>query len=122
MALKANTTTEVVVRACESVLKSLTYDRGKEMTLHGLLSHLLGIDVYFADPHAPWQRGTNENTNGLIRDFFPKGTDFSGCSEEDVLKVQVLLNTRPRKILGFQTPESVLSTHLRCRSHKAENL
>lgn len=114
--LGSNMTSEAVVRACEQRLvafpeelrKSLTYDRGHEMSLHQQLTQVLGINVYFADPHSPWQRGTNENTNGLIRDFFPKGTDFSQCTIEDVQTVETLLNTRPRKILNFATPREII--------------
>lgn len=122
--LKTDMTSITVVMGCEKALKSFpdflrksfTYDRGKEMTLHELLSSLLGIEVYFADPHSPWQRGTNENTNGLIRDFFPKGTDFSKCTEEEVLNVQILLNNRPRKTLNYQTPNEVLNAYLNCQT------
>ena len=88
--------------------KTLTYDRGKEMSFHEMLTKETGILVYFADPHSPWQRGTNENTNGLIRTFFPKGTDFSMYSEDDFSKVQKLLNNRPRKALRFLTPNEFL--------------
>jgi IS30 family transposase len=110
-----------VIKACKEELgrlpkelqKSLTYDRGKEMTHHEQLTSTLGIQVYFADPHAPWQRGTNENTNGLIREFFPKGTDFCQYSEDEIRHVEGLLNIRPRKILGFRTPEEVLHVYLR---------
>ena len=91
----------------ENLKKSLTYDRGKEMVQHKQFSLDTGIDVYFADPHSPWQRGTCENTNGLIRDFFPKGTDFSKISYEEIKHVQNLLNERPRKTLNWKTPEEV---------------
>ena len=84
---------------------SLTYDRGKEMVQHKKLTEDTGIDVYFADPHSPWQRGTNENTNGLIRDFFPKGTDFSKVSYEEIKHVQDMLNERVRKTLNWKSPE-----------------
>jgi len=66
-------------------------------------------NVYFADPYSPWQRGLNENTNGLIRKFYPKGTDFSKISEREILKVQDLLNNRPRDLLGFNTPKQVFA-------------
>ena len=87
--------------------ESMTYDRGLEMTLHELFTKLTGTKVYFADPRSPWQRGTNENTNGLIRDFFPKKTDFSNYDEKDFERVERLLNERPRKVLGFRTPREV---------------
>ncbi len=88
--------------------KTLTYDRGKEMTNHEFFTKETNIPVYFADPHSPWQRGTNENTNGLIRTFFPKGTDFATIKLKDFSKVQELLNNRPRKSLGFLTPKEFL--------------
>ena len=93
----------------EPLKKTLTYDRGTEMTYHEILTEKTGIEVYFADPHSPWQRGSNENTNGLIRNFFPKGTDFSNYSEEDFHRVQKLLNNRPRKALDFSTPIEFLN-------------
>jgi transposase, IS30 family len=93
----------------KSLTKSLTYDRGSEMSWHEVLTKNTGISVFFADPHSPWQRGTNENTNGLIRQFFPKRTDFSKCTIEDLQKVQDLLNSRPRKVLGFRTPQEKLT-------------
>lgn len=92
--------------------ESMTYDRGLEMTLHQLFTNLTGATVYFADPRAPWQRGTNENTNGLIRDFFPKKTDFSNYTQEDFQKVEDLLNDRPRKVIGFRTPREVFEEAL----------
>ena len=86
---------------------SLTYDRGKEMVQHKQFTEDTKIPVYFADPHSPWQRGTNENTNGLIRDFFPKGTDFSKVSYEEIKHVQDMLNERIRKTLDWKSPEEV---------------
>lgn len=83
---------------------SLTYDRGKEMADHKLFTQETKIQVYFADPYAPWQRGTNENTNGLIRQYFPKGTDFSIIPYKEIKRVQDLLNGRPRKVLKWKTP------------------
>jgi transposase, IS30 family len=114
-------TSPAVIEACKEELgklpkelqKSLTYDRGKEMAHHEQLTAALGIQVYFADPHAPWQRGTNENTNGLIREFFPKRTDFCQHEEKEFSKVKMLLNNRPRKILGFRTPQEVFEAYLR---------
>ena len=91
----------------EELKKSLTYDNGTEMTLHKIITKQTGMPVYFADPGCPGQRGTNENTNGLIREFFPKGTDFKTISRSELKRVEKLLNQRPRKILGFRTPEEV---------------
>lgn len=87
--------------------KTLTVDNGREFTLHKKLAAALGMKVYFCDPHAPWQRGTNENTNGLLRQFFPKKTSFSLISPKAVEIVVGLLNNRPRKRLGWKTPAEV---------------
>jgi len=87
---------------------TLTYDRGKEMAEHKLFTKETKIQVYFADPYSPWQRGTNENTNGLIRQYFPKGTDFGTIPRKEIKRVQNLLNGRPRKILKFKTPFEVI--------------
>lgn len=84
--------------------RSLTYDRGTEMSQHKLFTEETKIQVYFADPYSPWQRGTNENTNGLIRQYFPKGTDFRNISLSEIKKAESRLNSRPRKMLGFYTP------------------
>lgn len=84
--------------------KSLTYDRGSEMSEHKLFTEETKIQVYFADPYSPWQRGTNENTNGLIRQYFPKGTDFSLVPLSAIREAEARLNSRPRKTLGFYTP------------------
>lgn len=84
--------------------KSLTYDRGLEMSEHMLFTKYTKIQIYFADPYSPWQRGTNENTNGLVRQYFPKGTDFSNVSIQEIQKAESQLNSRPRKTLHFYTP------------------
>ena len=84
--------------------KTLTYDRGKEMAEHKLFTKETKIQVYFADPYSPWQRGTNENTNGLIRQYFPKGTDFRNISLYQIQEAEKRLNSRPRKVLEFRTP------------------
>jgi IS30 family transposase len=91
---------------------TLTYDRGKEMAEHERLAQQLKIQVFFADPYSPWQRGTNENTNGLLRQYLPKGTDLSGYTQRELNAIAHRLNTRPRKCLNFATPLEVYA-HLR---------
>jgi IS30 family transposase len=92
------------VRVPAVMRKTLTYDRGREMAEHERLATKVGIDIYFADPHSPWQRGSNENTNGLLRQYFPRGTDLSRFSQAYLNKIALRLNQRPRKTLGFETP------------------
>lgn len=87
--------------------KTLTYDRGKEMAEHMRLAERLAIRIFFADPHCPWQRGTNENANGLLRQYLPKGTDLSGYTQRELNAIAHRLNTRPRKCLNFATPLEV---------------
>lgn len=93
----------------EHLRKSLTYDQGQEMADHKMFTKQTKVKVYFAHPHSPWERGTSENTNMLIRDFFPKGTDFSRVSKNSLEKVQDLLNDRPRKVLDFYTPREAFT-------------
>jgi IS30 family transposase len=88
----------------EALKKSLTYDQGREMAEHQRLTRDTRVQVYFAHPASPWERGTNENTNGLLRQYFPKGTDFNKVSTCDIKRAQEQLNGRPRKCLGFATP------------------
>ncbi|MFW1754286.1 IS30-like element ISAba125 family transposase, partial [Acinetobacter wanghuae] len=84
--------------------KTLTYDRGREMAEHKILEEDLGIDVYFCDPHSPWQKGTCENMNGLIRQYLPKGIDLNQADQHYLNQVAMSLNTRPRKALDWLTP------------------
>lgn len=92
--------------------ESLTYDRGSEMACHAALSERLKLDIWFADPHAPWQRGSNENTNGLLRQYLPKGEDLSSVSQTVLNSIAHQLNGRPRKTLGWLTPEEAMAKEM----------
>jgi len=92
--------------------RSLTWDQGTEMTSHARIAMATGMDIYFCDPHSPWQRGSNENTNGLLRQYFPKGTSLAGHSREHLDEVAAELNARPRKTLGWKTPAHALDEFL----------
>ena len=97
----------------EQLRRSLTWDQGAEMAQHARLRIDTGLAVYFCDPHSPWQRGMNENTNGLLRQYFPKGTDLGAHGMNDLKAVATALNGRPRKTLGWKTPAEALDAVLR---------
>src|SRR5471030_1027677 len=102
----------VLNRQPAELRKSMTYDQGREMHGHKILTERTGDQIYFADPHSPWQRGSNENTNGLLRQYMPKGSDLSIYSQEELEAVALSLNTRPRQTLGWKSPLVVYSEHI----------
>ena len=116
--MKAATTTRVAQRRMKDLpvrlRRSVTFDNGKEFAEHHKLTQTIGLEVYFALPYRSWQRGTNENTNGLLRQFFPKGTDFTRISHREVARVEQLLNERPRRRHDYRTPFEVLAPRLCC--------
>ena len=108
----ANALQRTVTKLPSHLWQSLTWDRGKELSDHARFTIESGVKVFFADPHSPWQRGTNENTNGLLRQYFPKGTDLSRWTEQELQAVALTLNNRPRKTLGWKTPAEALNDYL----------
>lgn len=96
--------------------RSLTWDRGKELSAHALFTAQTGVAVYFADPKSPWQRGSNEHLNGLLRQYLPKGTDLSRWDAEEIAAVAHAINTRPRRILDWRTPAEAFEDQLRSAS------
>lgn len=98
-----------MLRPHRSKVHSITFDNGKEFAGHETIARLLKADCYFADPYSSWQRGSNENTNGLIRQYFPKKTDFTTLSDTEIAEVERKLNNRPRKRLGFRSPNQVFN-------------
>ncbi len=105
-----------VVKRLPKEMMTITHDRGSEMAEHALFTKETQVQVYFADPQSPWQRGTNENTNGLIRQFFPKGTDFNTVPTKELKRVQKLLNERPREVLDWKTPKETFALLLEKRA------
>ncbi|MFG3715768.1 IS30 family transposase [Micromonospora sp. NPDC047730] len=103
---------DTIIQLPEQLRRSLTWDRGKELSAHARFTVETGVPVFFADPHSPWQRGTNENTNGLLRQYFPKGTGLSRWSADEINAVAHALNSRPWKTLGWKTPAEALDEHL----------
>ncbi len=125
LAKMENATTKVVVDSFANVLKrepaimrqTMTYDQGREMVDHKNLTKQTGMQIYFAAPHSPWQRGSNENTNGLLRQYMPKGSDLSIYSQEELDAITFELNTRPRKRFGYRSPLVVYNEQLLLAQH-----
>ena len=115
--IKAKSTEEAVIDCLKGVknhIRTLTMDNGREFCNHLVFGKVLGAKTYFTNPHSPWEKGLIENTNLLIRQYFPKGTDFNLICDDELKSVQDELNNRPRKSLGWQTPKEVFFKHLKC--------
>ncbi|WP_267873922.1 IS30 family transposase [Massilia eurypsychrophila] len=125
-----NATTKTVVDSFSAVLnrepavmrKTMTYDQGREMHGHKILTERTGVQIYFADPHSPWQRGSNENTNGLLRQYMPKGSDLSIYSQDELDAIALSLNTRPRARFNSDSPLVVYTRHIALLQHSTDNV
>lgn len=125
-----NATTKAVVDSFSAVLnrepaamrKTMTYDQGREMHGHKILTERTGVQIYFADPHSPWQRGSNENTNGLLRQYMPKGSDLSIYSQDELDAIALSLNTRPRARLNYESPLVVYTQHIELLQHPTDTV
>lgn len=116
---KSRTATRAIVAALHGMgsgTSTITYDNGSEFAEHDLIDFALGTTAYFAEPHSPWQRGSNENTNGLIRQYIPKGASMDAFTDDMIQVIEDKLNNRPRKVLGFKTPREVLLASLKRRA------
>ncbi len=112
MAQTVTDATIELLRPFKGAVLTITADNGKEFAYHEKMTEALGAKVYFADPYSSWQRGLNENTNGLLRQYWPKKTDFKKISAREVKAVILQLNNRPRKKLGFKTPAKLMANHM----------
>jgi IS30 family transposase len=101
-----------VVTLPDQLCRSLTWDQGVEMAQHTQLKIDAGLEIYFCDPHSQWQRGTNENTNGLLRQYFPRGTDLGRYDADELAAVAMALNARPRKVLNWRTPAEAYNDYI----------
>ncbi len=108
--------TDAMLALPPAMRKSLTWDQGAEMAQHVQVKDATGMQIYFCEPRSPWQRGTNENTNGLLRQYFPKGTDLARYSAPDLAAVTMALNNRPRKALKWRTPAEAFADRLSCEN------